>query len=824
MMKNITLLCIGVLLILPSMNSILGLEIKDEFTSCEKGICSYSSNGPYFTEFSKVEYQDERLTISYKDYSITLEPTITVNTNFYSKEYFSYNNIEFNIPVEKQGSRYKFALDLKNISQIVKDKGNNIGLKIVDYKNINLNDIKIDNEKKIITVKDIIIDFSDIIESNYSVDIESKTQINIGSINGKDSLYLDPTILLNTTTGLNDTYIYEGSATTNYGSENDLLFITYGGTRKKSLLNFNVSSIQSGSTINSALLYLYVTGWSGSSSSISVYQVFRNWVETETTWNNATTSIGWDTVGCENITTDRNATAEASTTIISINAWYNWNITILTQRWLSGISTNNGMILIDTSGSRTVNAVSSNAGSNNPYMQIIYTLPIMIDTKIDLYLNGTLGNVYYQNQSYANFTSKLNTTGYVNLTTNITGFIPQYNKLSPYTNISQINCDLNNTYYNITSWFNSNATHTASSSSHYAICWFVETTTTTIPTTTVATTTTTIEPTTTTVATTTTTTTTTLNSDLIGYYKFESDSRDYSIYGNNGTDYNSPTVVTGRVGNAYKFEISDQDYVDITYPIFNNLKQSTYSFWIKVNDSVEVGPWRRLLYKDKRMIEIQNTTTNPKAIRFLMNYAIPHLITCNNVYEFNEWVYITITNNMAYGYNTSKIFINGVECDPYYIQEDTSISLDDSTNNLRIVYNTWFEGILDEFQIYNISLNNTEIMSLYNSMNPLTPTTTTTIETTTIPTTTTTIGIIPIGNYTSYSCLGNLLMKNVTQSINGTYFSTYEYTVCEYNCSKTILGTRCNFSEEINIVLYIMIGIGIMILVIWLYNFIKRFG
>jgi len=107
--------------------------------------------------------------------------------------------------------------------------------------------------------------------------------------------------------------------------------------------------------------------------------------------------------------------------------------------------------------------------------------PPKADTNIELFLNGTQGNRYYPNESYANFTTILNISGLVNLETNITGFIDQLNKVSPYENITQLTCESNNTYYNITGYFEENSTTLGSSETHYAICYFPTTTTTTIP-------------------------------------------------------------------------------------------------------------------------------------------------------------------------------------------------------------------------------------------------------------------------------------------------------------------------------------------------------
>jgi hypothetical protein len=98
-----------------------------------------------------------------------------------------------------------------------------------------------------------------------------------------------------------------------------------------------------------------------------------------------------------------------------------------------------------------------------------------------------------------------------------------------------------------------------------------------------------------------------------------------------------------------------------------------------------------------------------------------------------------------------------------------------------------------------------------------TTSTTTTIigtTTTTIVVTTTTIIILPFGNYTSYSCSGSILIKNVTNVINETYSnSIYEYNNCEFGCSSYLGKARCEPEDFIIWILFAIIFIGIIIMI-----------
>jgi len=105
----------------------------------------------------------------------------------------------------------------------------------------------------------------------------------------------------------------------------------------------------------------------------------------------------------------------------------------------------------------------------------------IINIDIDLFLNDTESNFYYLNNSYANFTSTSNVTALVNLTSNITGWVTT-SEQTPYSNISLITCDSNETYYNMTAYVG-NESYLGDSITHYAICYLPTVTTSTTTTT-----------------------------------------------------------------------------------------------------------------------------------------------------------------------------------------------------------------------------------------------------------------------------------------------------------------------------------------------------
>jgi hypothetical protein len=92
------------------------------------------------------------------------------------------------------------------------------------------------------------------------------------------------------------------------------------------------------------------------------------------------------------------------------------------------------------------------------------------------------------------------------------------------------------------------------------------------------------------------------------------------------------------------------------------------------------------------------------------------------------------------------------------------------------------------------------------------------------PTTTTTI----ISGTPLRYCIdgNNLYVEEQFVKVKNGIETSYKFNrtiPCQYGCSnQTFFDANCNYSEEINIVLYILIGLGIIILVIGTYKFISK--
>ena len=97
-----------------------------------------------------------------------------------------------------------------------------------------------------------------------------------------------------------DTYLAQGSPTSNTGSEAEFNLSKVSGNELRGLLRFDFSSLPDGVTISDAKLGLYYEGATGDPVGETVYacEVTQPaWVELEATWNVYSTGNNWAVAG-----------------------------------------------------------------------------------------------------------------------------------------------------------------------------------------------------------------------------------------------------------------------------------------------------------------------------------------------------------------------------------------------------------------------------------------------------------------------------------------------------------------------------------------------
>lgn len=191
-------------------------------------------------------------------------------------------------------------------------------------------------------------------------------------------------------TGCTDTYMDSQNPTQNYGSLSYMhLYMSNHAPRRSILIRFDLTGIiPPGATLRSATLSLYlyqvVDMTSGDWLMVGPYRIrnYRDWVETQATWDCFKASTYWSTAGCENTSWDRYGTYDSYLYFYStsqVNTYYHWNVTASVQAWLEGAQ-NNGWLLrtIDHDGGTDGVSFDSKESSvsSRPYLTIVYDEPI----------------------------------------------------------------------------------------------------------------------------------------------------------------------------------------------------------------------------------------------------------------------------------------------------------------------------------------------------------------------------------------------------------------------------------------------------------------
>jgi hypothetical protein len=205
----------------------------------------------------------------------------------------------------------------------------------------------------------------------------------------------------------------------------------------------------------------------------------------------------------------------------------------------------------------------------------------------------------------------------------------------------------------------------------------------------------------------------TSSNNLVAYYPFEGNANDASGNGFNGacSSPKCPTLVPGRIGQAYSFDGIDDIINIVDAPALRLNESLTISAWInpKITARTEVI-WKNYLYEFDLATELNgfhwwhgNSSGTGVGLDTLNS---------KNNFTIDKWTHIAVSRD-----GNSRIvnfYVNGTKV--YTVSYSSTNSPKTSTNPIQIgsrngVQN--FTGMIDEVRIYNRSLSATEIASLY---------------------------------------------------------------------------------------------------------------
>ena len=202
---------------------------------------------------------------------------------------------------------------------------------------------------------------------------------------------------LSSYTGTRDNWLDSDTPTTNYGTVVQA-HLQY-GTQDRQIHSFDVSSIPSNATINSATISFYVYNVTGGTPNVNCYRILTQWDELQSSYNNRLTGTAWGTPGLLS-GTDYAATAIASSGNITGAMWANFTITSTVQAWVNGSQNNYGVMYRLSSAGHLYTRMSEYTvdTSQRPKLVVNYTsggVPDLVITTSSL-PGGTQGVAYSQ--------------------------------------------------------------------------------------------------------------------------------------------------------------------------------------------------------------------------------------------------------------------------------------------------------------------------------------------------------------------------------------------------------------------------------------------
>ncbi len=197
--------------------------------------------------------------------------------------------------------------------------------------------------------------------------------------------------------------------------------------------------------------------------------------------------------------------------------------------------------------------------------------------------------------------------------------------------------------------------------------------------------------------------------NLVGYWEFQNNANDSSIYSNDGVNYGSVIDGVAYFDNTDYFEVSDSNSLT-----FNN--QVSLSVWVKIDNFVEGWP--------KVIIKPYYTTSNPWELfcidldhhgdcpRFVVTEGVPNGVIevvkdVNTTLNADQWYHIA----GVYDGQEARLYVDG----QLVASEQVGITFTNNDVPLSIgsrLGTNCFNGYIDEVKIFNRGLTEQEIESL----------------------------------------------------------------------------------------------------------------
>jgi hypothetical protein len=174
----------------------------------------------------------------------------------------------------------------------------------------------------------------------------------------------------NATFNFTDALLDKHSPNTNKDNDSK---IDVGRTQgKRGVYYFNTSEIPSNAVVQSAALSLFRESGDGLTQTVYIHALKKDFVESQVTWNKASTSVNWAKAGG-----DYAATALGSTVVGTKNKYYNFTVTSEVQNWVTDTTKNFGLLAKtdEVANKRHQFTTSEGGGNKRPRLTVTYAVP-----------------------------------------------------------------------------------------------------------------------------------------------------------------------------------------------------------------------------------------------------------------------------------------------------------------------------------------------------------------------------------------------------------------------------------------------------------------
>ena len=207
------------------------------------------------------------------------------------------------------------------------------------------------------------------------------------------------------------------------------------------------------------------------------------------------------------------------------------------------------------------------------------------------------------------------------------------------------------------------------------------------------------------------------------HYSFDNSTAEDEIGTQNGI-LNGTAPCEDRFGNLDRaFYFSNEAYIVHNGLSFGNLNESSISMWVEPDNSSLVGPFSSTMMSTGQWIMNFNRYNTPSVDGHFFGFmdgtsGDNSLLNWVGPISPSIWTHLVMTNDGS----TTKLYVNGILETSYpenFLFTDNAYDLYVGVrgygNNAPADY---YDGKLDEFQIFGKALSQTEIDSLYNLPNP----------------------------------------------------------------------------------------------------------